>query len=217
MEKGKYLCQKWQGFIQQIINNVTKGYYFYHYHVLPEKRHGKLPEIDQKIISRFNAAKSKDKRYHHKKSGLANYFYLRYDGKIIIMRSSGVEPCEELQRHEFFDIRKVPLEIRPVTGGELVLKIGRKANKGFTVYIERQCYKDIKYSIAQILDRKQKEFVKARFDRLNNLPAYAGIIKQKEALLRFILKQAKRHGLKLKRRDFRFVTTLHKYKVFIKD
>ncbi|MDR2884954.1 MAG: hypothetical protein LBV09_07580, partial [Deferribacteraceae bacterium] len=108
MNHGKYLCTSWQAFIQQIAHNMARGYYYYHHYELPEKRRHKLLQIDEFMINRFETDKSKDRRYHHRKANKANYFYMRYELMIAILRSDGEETDEKRLEQKFKDVRKDP-------------------------------------------------------------------------------------------------------------
>jgi hypothetical protein len=212
MNQGKYLCSSWQALIQQLAHNLTHGYNYYHYYKLDEKRRDKLYRIDSLMVSRFETDKSKDKRYHHRKAGKANYFYLRYDLMVVILRSEGVETDEKRLEQKFKDIKKEPIEIN--IGDEIVLKLHFTATEGFTIHFTRTCYRELKYKFAELLEKRQVEQVKYWFNALNGMPAYAGIIEHKRKLLDYILKTAKKHGISLKRTDFRLIMRRKVYKVF---
>jgi hypothetical protein len=209
MNQGKYLCSSWQGFIQQLAHNLTHGYSYYHYYKLDEKRRNKLYQIDTLMISRFETDKSKDKRYHHRKAGKANYFYLRYDLQIVIQRSEGEETDEKRLEQKFKDIRKEPIEIS--IGDEITLKLHFTANEGFTVHFTKACYRNLKIKFAE---QRQTNQVKYWFNALNGIPAYSGIIEHKRRLLDYIIKTARKHGISLTRSDFRLTTRRKIYKVF---
>jgi hypothetical protein len=66
----------------------------------------------------------------------------------------------------------------------------------------------------EFLEKRQIEQVKYWFNALNGIPSYAGINEHKRMLLRDILKLAKKHGIALKRSDFRLNTRRKIYKVF---
>ncbi len=122
---------------QVCVSNLSHGYYYFHYYELPEKLRNKLSHIDNLMINRFETDKSKDRRYHHRKAGKANYIYLRYELMIAILRSEGEEMDEKRLEQRFQDIRKEPLEVR-INGGEIVLKLHKTANKGMTVHFTPQ-------------------------------------------------------------------------------
>jgi hypothetical protein len=214
MNYGYYLCTCWQAFIQQIVHNVSHGYYYYHYHTLTETRRDRLPQIDEQIETRFETDRSKDERYRSKKRGEPNYFYLRHELKLIIMRTDGDEWGSE---QPFNDIRKTPLEIRIEGDGGLALKLHRKAVSGISVCLSKACFRDKKYELLELLEHRQLGRLKYMFNALNGVPAYSGVVEHKKLLLQEILNAAKKHGIRLKREDFRLKTKLERYKVFIND
>jgi hypothetical protein len=208
MEDNDYLCLTWQAFVQQIIHNASHGYIYYNYYTLAENRRKNLLNIDQTIMTRFDTSKSKDKRYHHKKAGLANYKYLHHELMFIIMRTEG-KACDETQ---FRNIGRDPLILR--IGSELELKLYRKADKGVTVRLSNDCYRKIKYEMLELLEHRQIEKLKYKFNALNGIPAYAGMIEHKLQLLKELLKAAKKQQIPLKRSDFRLNMKLTRVKVF---
>jgi hypothetical protein len=159
-------------------------------------------------MERFDTSKSKDKRYHDKQAGLANYKYLRHELKFMIMRTEG-KACDETQ---FRYIGRDPLILR--IGFELELKVFRKADKGVTVRLSNDCYRNIKYEMLELLEHRQLEKLKYKFNALNGIPAYAGMIEHKRQLLKELVKTAKKQGIALKRSDFRLNTKLMRVKVF---
>ena len=209
MEDNNYLTTSWQGFVQEIIHNASVGYYYYNYYELAENRRQNLPKIDRTIIERFDASKSKDRRYHHKKAGLANYKFLRYGLRFIILKTDGKETDENAQ---FQDIRTDPLILR--VGPHLELKLHKKAIKGVTVHLTKACYRNIKYEMLEMLEHQQTNNVIYKFNALNGIPAYAGVIEHKKKLLKELLKAAKKHNIALKREYFRLNTKLKKVKAF---
>ncbi|GAB1536727.1 hypothetical protein ADMFC3_23580 [Geovibrio sp. ADMFC3] len=217
MNYGYYLCTCWQAFIQQIVHNVSHGYYYYHYHTLTENRRPKLPEIDKKIETRFATDRAKDKRYRAKKNGECNYFYLRYGLQLIIMRTDGNERHAARQEQRFDDIREVPLEIRIEGDGNLVLKLHRKAVNGISVCLSKACYRDKKVELLELVEHRRTMQVIYLFNMLNGIPAYSGVTEHKKLLLKEVLNAAKKHGVKLSKDDFRLKTKLVKYKVFVNE
>ena len=215
MNYGYYLCTCWQAFIQQIVHNVSHGYYYYHYHTLTENRRDKLPQIDKQIETRFATDRAKDQRYRAKKRGECNYFYLRHELKLIIMRTDGNEWSSELRSHPFDDIRQKPLEIRIEGDGNLVLKLHRKAVSGISVCLSKSCFRDKKYELLNLLEHRQISKMMYAFNKLNGVPAYSGVVEHKKLLMKELINAAKKHGIKLRREDFRLKTKLERYKVFV--
>jgi hypothetical protein len=120
MNLGNYKCRSWQTFVQQVINLAYSGYYYYNFYILPESRQKSLSTIDVKLVTDYETNMSKDRRYHHKKAGWANYAYLRYEGMIAVLKTDGKgasadnedEP-DEGKRIEYKDFRKESLAFHP--------------------------------------------------------------------------------------------------------
>lgn len=212
MDQIKYLALSWQAFIQYMIDCFNKGYFYYHFNTHPEQRRHKLPEIDKKIINRFEIGLSKDRRYRRKKKGQANYTYLRHELMFVILRTDGDDLCSERANQRFDDIRTKPLIIS--IGGEIQLKLHKKADTGYTVCLSKACYRDIKTKLLELAEHRQIKQMHYWFNALNGIPAYAGMIEHKRQLLKAVLQISKKHGTALKRSDFRLNTRLQKYKVF---
>ncbi|OOB74944.1 hypothetical protein AXF41_14110 [Clostridium haemolyticum] len=64
--KIQYLCGSWQGLIQQVVYLVSRGYYYHHIEYLPQKKSARFPKIDQKLIEKYKADKSKYQRARQK-------------------------------------------------------------------------------------------------------------------------------------------------------
>lgn len=220
MNQVNHLCESWQVFLQRIMDFVSTGHYYHHAHVQPEKRRGKLANIDKKIIERFETTISKDQRYRRKKKNLVNYVYLRWELTLIILKTDGEDSCEERSTQKFHHIRDTPLEI--TIGSELQLKLTKeemtkakdkqKRKQGYTYYLTKQCYRNIKAALLEDVEHRRKDAVIYRFNALNNIPAYAGIIKHKKLLKKVVLNAGKKHGMKFEDSDLVVSTKLYKYK-----
>jgi hypothetical protein len=208
----KYLCQSWQGFLQQLIINANLGYHWYFSYEFKARKHERWHRTDKKLIELYEADRSKDKRYHYKKAGKTNFTYLRFD-RIFIMQATNVI---EDYKHGY-DLKTRPFIYSPTPDGILELKISPNVEGKFTLWLSRDCYRNIKATIYEYLARRQPEKAIYTFNALNGVPCYSGINEQKTQMLREILKEAKRHNLKLKRDDFRINTYLKINKVFNED
>jgi hypothetical protein len=101
--------------------------------------------------------------------------------------------------------------------GGLVLKLHRKAVKGVSVCLTKACYRDKKAELLELLEHREIDRLKYMYNALNGVPAYSGVVEHKKLLLQEILNAAKRHGIWLRREDFRVRTKLDRYKVFVND
>lgn len=206
----RHICTSWQGFMQHIITLVGHGYHHYCLTIYPESKRDKWLIIDEKLIKKYEADLGKDARYRRQKKGLANFMFLRWQNCAVIFRTSG----DYVQRDDtFVDIAESPLIIQ--VGETLKLKIVPVGSRGHcTVYIEKQVLRDLKAELLDHCRHRRLDILKNRFQALNGIPAYSGITQQKAGLLAEVLKEAKRHGLDVKRSDFPIKTQRKIYKVF---
>jgi hypothetical protein len=206
----KYLCNTWQGFLQQVVTLVGHGYHNYCLTVYPDSKQDRWLKIDDKLIKKYEADLGKDARYRRQKKGLGNYIFLRRESMAVIFRSTG----DYVQRNDtFVDIAESPLIIQ--VGDTLRLKIVPIGSRGHcTVYIEKQVLRDFKAELFDHCRHRRVDILISRFQALNGIPAYSGITQQKSVLLSEILKEAKKHGLQLKRSDFPIQTRRKIYTVF---
>lgn len=206
----KYLCGNWQGFLQQVVTLVGHGYQHYCLTIYPDSKRDKWRKIDEKLIKKYEADLGKDARYRRQKKGLANCMFLRWECIAIIFRSPG----DYAQRDDtFVDIEEAPLIFQ--VGDTLRLKIVPVGSRGrCTAYIDKEVLRDIKAELLDHCRHRRLDILKRRFQALNGIPGFSGITQQKSVLLSEILKEAKRHGLQVKRSDFPIKTRRKIYKVF---
>ncbi len=209
-----YLCVSWQGLIQQIISLVTKGYD--EYQLLNPKGNvteERLRRIDKRIIKVFNLkGQTRNTRYTNKKRGIANFIYLRWDKIAIILKTKGEVP-ESLKNEKFSDTAKgIIIEVSDI----ISIKIGyAKGEAGrYTCRIEKHSYNEILGDLLILLEHKKINELQYMFSILNNLPAYKGVIEQKFEIRKTILKNAKKHNIKLDMKSFFVLTRRKMYKVF---
>ena len=89
MAKANYLVTTWQGLLQQIVLYVGRGYYFAQIFKFPEKKRDKWPDIDNKLLAKFAADKSRFQRARQKNKGQINYVYLRWEQLGIVLHTYG--------------------------------------------------------------------------------------------------------------------------------
>lgn len=68
---------------------VSRGYFYHCVIYLPQKKTDKFLQIDQKLISKYAADKSKYQRARQKNKKIANFYYLRWENIAIIMHTLG--------------------------------------------------------------------------------------------------------------------------------
>lgn len=222
MNLGNYKCKSWQTFVQQVINLSYNGYYYFNFYILPENRYKSLSKIDEKLVIDYETNMSKDRKYHHKKAGYANYAYLRHEGMIVVLKTDGKGAPKDNEddpniekRTKYKDFRKEPIVFHP-QNEKLSLKIGLK-DKQFTLYMSKTSYQRIKQECVDLLIKGETKIMFAKFKALNSLPPYKGIYKQKKAIMHKLLDLSKRHGRGLKKADFKLSNKVIRRKVFITD
>lgn len=202
-------CSTWQGLIQQLVYQVSRGYRYYHVTYYPECKQDKWPAIDTKLMKKYPPL-SKDQRYRRKMAGDANFYILRWQQCAVILMSSGKHG--ELG-DSFNDIQEKPIAIRVSSIMELIIHQGA-TGKGVTVHFSRECYRGLKAILWEAAHTGRKKLVIDEFNKLNGIPAWSGISEQKNQLLAYALVQAKAHKIVTTRADFRFVTKRTIHKVF---
>ena len=206
----KHVCTTWQGFLQQLITLISHGYRFYCQTEYPDKKRDKWDAIDLKLIKKYDADVGKDKRYRYQQKGMANCMFLRWGKHALILRSVG--EYEETDDH-FVDIRDKELVLE--VGDIMKIKIVLEGSKGrVTAYMDKQAYRDIKAELLDHCRHRRLDVLKGRFAALNGLPGYSGFTQQKAVLVTDIIREGKKHGLNLQRKDFPVRTTRKIYKVF---
>ncbi|BCS52656.1 hypothetical protein [Geobacter sp. SVR] len=210
----RYQAADWQGYVQQIVNLMGHGYQDYCLVKLPMKKQAEWGTIDQRIAGKYCADLGKDKRYRRQLKGLANYAYLRWEDAAVILRTNG-EPLPTTDR--FVSLHDKPLQVR--VGESTVLKVVPASHKGrkVTVYLAKDKYREIKAGLLDNVRHRQLDVLHGAFSRLDGLPPYAGIVRQKAELVTAIVLEGKRHGLKLCRKDFPFRTKRRNKPVFAED
>lgn len=207
----KYLCDSWQGFLQQLVTLVGHGYLYYCMIEYPEKKRSKWIDIDQKLIQKYDAGISKDQRYRRHKKGEANHIFLRWENCALILRTSG--ECRQGSDDNFIDIGIKSMIIK--VGETLRLKIVPVGSRGAcTVYIDKNVFRDLKAELLDHCRHRRCDILIKRFQALNGIPAYSGITQQMSGLVTDIIKAGRKHCLTLSRSDFSIRTSRKIYKVF---
>lgn len=214
----QYLCGSWQGFIQQIVYQVGRGYRWYCLTHLPEHKIDNWPKIDQKLIKKYDCAKSKFQRYRAKNKGAASYMYIRWQHIAVILRTAGeVRPEDDT----FYDIEKkeLSLQITPLVGFKLHHK--RHNHSVTAVYLTKDTFRGLKAVLEETANKEHlakpilAKVLLKEWDKINGFPAYGGILEQKAELLRHVLNMCRRYQIPLEREDFRFTTKRKIVKVWI--
>ena len=202
----------WQGFLQQILYQVSRGYFFYCYTSYPLKKREKWTSIDKKLLAKYGADISKHQRFRRKNAGKANFIILRWNEHSIILHTLGT--IEDGHYDDVFhDIRKIPL-VLPILGS-IAFKFHRdRTNQGFTISFTRETFRDFKATLVELAKVKSPGRLAVEFSRINGFPAYYGIIVQKLRLAEICIHEAKRHGFPLAKKDLKIRTSKKFCRVF---
>ncbi|RAS90776.1 hypothetical protein A3863_07910 [Priestia endophytica] len=218
---NKYLYKptSWQGFLQQLHFLLAhSGYRYFHVTHYPEHKQDKWDKIDQKLIEKYQTNMTRSQRYRNKEKKNANFWFLRYDNVAVILMATDKFKGAQTQvkegitiDDEFYDIQKKSLKV----------SIGKMSNfkthfvdGKITISMGNAMFKDIKYKLLEVAKTKNLRQAKYEFEKLNGLPAWGGINKQKFQLLDLLTQELKRHNIKTKKSSFFVKLTRDKVKVF---
>ncbi|MEC9491696.1 hypothetical protein [Flexistipes sp.] len=185
--------RKWQDFIKTTINYLSHGYTFYCLTMYPEHKQNRWEKIDEKLKSKYPIY-TKDVKYKRKKKGLVNFAFTRWHNYSLIFHTAG--EWDVSQDDRFVHIDTNPIYIK--TGEILILKIGKnRAGRSYTVFLEKTCYRDIKYQLIEAIEYRHLNKVALIWQRLNNIPGYSGIIEQRKIMRNNLAETAKKHNMKI--------------------
>lgn len=219
----KYLCARWQGLLQQMVNLVGHGYFYYHVTVVPSEKTDskKLEKIDWKMISKYKLDNETRNTFRYRRQkGLANFRYLRWENILIVLKTEGIVVTEDNLYKDKFNEKQIekymvsdPDQFSDIRHSPIFLKIGEevslnvqllpKKEKGdmVTVKFSKEMFQDKKAELEEYISFKHGQRVVDTFNRLNGIPAWRGTIIQKRALKRFVVCEAKKHGLTINEKD----------------
>lgn len=213
------ICVSWQGLLQMLVYLTSRGYYFYCPILLSMNKQEKWEKTDAKLMQKYQVSRSKFQRCRRKEQGFANFYYLRWQHIGFILHSQGIIGNDICYDDTFIDIRRQALQLSISENTALCVYIGRAVGNKLSVSsrMSPAMFKGAKAVLSTIVKSKNIRQICYEFNKLNGIPAYAGIIEQKRALAAYVVKQAQRHQLPLKASQLRIYTHLHRYKVFTKD
>jgi hypothetical protein len=202
----------WQAYLQQIVDLLNKGYWFYCKVQYPLNKMSKWQDIDKKLIAKYDANADKWVNYFRKRNGMANFRVLRWQNQAVILHTLGaVEAnCEESAVDSFQFVKDFPLIVEVSDNIAFKVLVTHKVE----VFFERSCYRNLKASLSELCQKRVKNMVISRFNYLNNIPSYSGIVEQKRSLLRFVIKELRRYQVPVNWKDFSFYTGRKVYKVY---
>ncbi|MGD0229607.1 MAG: hypothetical protein ABSC19_04505 [Syntrophorhabdales bacterium] len=175
-----------RGLIQGLVTWVSHGYCFVCKTHYPD--HKDQNTIDEKLIRKYRADLEKTKRWRvRKETGAAMFALIRLRSTAFLLHTDGGLPSVYDDR--FIDLRSEPLKVR--VSASLVFEISVK-NRKTEVCLSGRTYEWMKAGLADAVQTRSKTRILARFERLNGLPAYHGIVDQKVAIATWLLHEA--HG-----------------------
>ncbi len=218
MEKLKinYICSSWQGLLQQAVYLVSRGYYNYCLTQYPENKRDRWSCIDQKMIEKYRCNLSKYQRARFKNKGIANYYYLRWDALSLMMHTSGQLPEGITADDKFYDCKEkknrlvIPIGIIKMQ----IMPPGDPNNIRVTVRLTKESYRDVKSSLLSACRSQNKYMIIKEYDRLNGLPAWAGIVEQKRMIAGYVAHQARKNHIPLQINELRINTYRKVYPVW---
>ena len=190
-----------EGFIQQLaVAYVARKYFFYVTGQVPKRLNA--AEHDQRMLAKFDVARSKWSRYRRRKQcgpdgfPLANVQYLRYCNFWVLLATAGHhrffdEHCRVDGRgggRLYFDVRERPISF----GGYSIGWRGR-----VTVRISPQTYRELRtYFVERAMLGRSTESLERDFATFP-LEAYAGVVRQVQAIHRAVNRVRRTAGLPL--------------------
>ncbi|MDA2261840.1 hypothetical protein VSY18_27580 [Bacillus albus] len=200
----QYLVASWQAMLQMVVNLCGKGYYYFHITELPIEKQYKWEAIDLKIIGKYQTNKSKWQRQRAKAKGVANFYYLRWQHIILILHTEGRINEDIVYDDKFSDLRQSPIFLKISDLSAFRIQIMNK--KKVTVHLSSDTYEGLKATLYNTAKTKNLFKIKLTFNAINGYPAYSGILEQKKQLANYLILQAKKHNIKIKRSELRFNT-----------
>lgn len=183
----RYLAHSIGGFIQQTaVCYLQRGYFFYVSGKIPAEKDPLV--IDQKLLTKYQIALSKDQRYRRKQYGQATLQYLRYQNTFLLIATQGEHLFFSAEQNAIRDARHFPIHL---FGYTLSCKNGHAV-----VGLSRKTYRDLE---AYFLDRALHRKAEALMWELRTLPfePYAPVYRQIASLWKAINRKRKTAGLPL--------------------
>ncbi len=214
--KINYLCRSWQGLIQQLVYLVSRGYYHYCLIEYPLQKKEKWEKIDLKLINKYQCNKSKFQRARSKNKGNTNFYFIRYENAALILHTNG-ELLKNIAKDDIFhDCRnkktRITIPIKTIT--LTIMPPGDPNHNGVTVRLSKESYRGMKEHLKSVCQGQNRQIVIKEFNKLNGIPAWSGIIKQKKMLAEYTISQARKNFILIKKEDLRLNTSRKPYKVW---
>ena len=200
--KYKWEATTLEGFIQQLaVAYVARGYVFYVTGRVPQRI--SAAEHDQRMIAKFDVAKSKWSRYRRKlRTGpdgrpLANVQYLRHGDFWVLVSTAGhhrfftehhkPNDAQQQLKRQYYDVREKPI----MYGGYSV-----SWRDQATIRISPHAYSLLKDHFLHLAVKETKNSLEWEFSRAPFEP-YGGVTRQMFAILRAVNRVRRTAGLPL--------------------
>ena len=208
--KQPYLVANWQALMQQLVFLAGQGYQHYYVAYLPTEKTHKFPAIDTKLIAKYQTNVSKYQRYRLKQKNQANFIYLRWERIVVILHTNGdIPPIEGMDAFKNINDSPIPIQLSKYLALSVVWNNGKT-----TVRLSKESYKTFKMMIEGYAKQQLKRKIIETIQKLNGIPAYHGIVEQKELLVEYAIKQLEVHGASANKSEFRLLKRRKLYKVF---
>jgi len=213
-----YLCDSWQGLLQQLVYLVGRGYIYWHVTYFPMNKQKKWEQIDEKLIKKYGTDKSKWQRSRLKVKGMANFMYLRWKQIAVILHTNGDLPEDFSLNDPFSDIRyrHLTLKISELTSFDIQY-IQKSGYQDYTVTVRfsKEMYRGLKDELYEVSKIKDPNLMKKTFEKINGFPAWAGIVSQRRFLAKYLVKQARKNDVKLNESELKIKDRRVPVKVWI--
>jgi len=208
--KQLYLVANWQALMQQLVFLAGQGYSSYYVAYLPIEKVHKFPTIDTKLIAKYQTNVSKYQRYRLKQKNQANFIYLRWEHIVVILHTNGDIPViEGMDAFKSIKDSPIPIQLSKYLSLSVVWNNGKT-----TVRLSKESYRTFKMMIEGYAKQQVKRKIIETIQKLNGIPAYKGIVEQKELLVEYAIKQLEVHGVSANKSEFRLLKRRKLYKVF---
>ena len=190
-----------EGFVQQLaVAYLPHGFWFYVTGHIPE--HKDQRSVDQKLLSKYGIAVSRNTRARRKRAGLANLHYLRHDRFFVLLATHGQHIFFDEERNSIRDVRRAPISF---AGYSISFKRGNRKRKSpagvaapddkwhARVQIARDRYRELKAFFGEIATHRSAGKLASEFARVPFEP-YAPVRQQLLNLLRLVNKARKMAG-----------------------
>lgn len=206
--------KNWKAFLQQAVRLISSGYDYYHLVTYPERKKDRWEWIDKKLTEKYQVTTNKFKAYRNKRKGIPNTRVIRYGSTCLILRTSddvrGVGDPDP-----FTTILSTKLRVKISDSLEFeIYKEERGGKWHTTVRLSRDTYDRIKTEIYENIRKGELRMAQESFNRLNELPAYRGIIVQKMNLRKATLAYGKKKRRRIKGSTLKIHTFRKVYRVY---